>query len=286
MKERIREAFGAVRADRSIKNATLEAIAKERAKLEGQARGRRSMRPALAGILALVLLISTAGAYTAYATPVSYISLDTDSCVQLSVNRFGRVLDVKGEGNKQLAGRSALRHMAYAEAIDELISSKQVQDFIAKGEKVSFTVASEQGDELIRGIRNCESCRLIAFDAASMPVSEAKKAESYGLPLGKYKMYIVISEAGGSLTPEECKAMSMRQLREHLAGLAEMDGTTNFENPEADRKFDGPGQSPGGQDYGSGQEAGAEAGNGGFGPGCGGPNKGNANSGRDGTNSD
>ena len=89
MDERIRRAFGAVRADEDLKEKTLAALAERRSRSAPR-------RPLAAALAALALAVLTAAGGLAYATPAAAVSVDADASVELAVNAFGRVVGVNG----------------------------------------------------------------------------------------------------------------------------------------------------------------------------------------------
>lgn len=87
-------------------------------------RARRWTRPLVAAALALVILGGSYRATTAYAT--SYVSLDVEeSSVELSVNMYGRVIDVDAvnEESEELAEslRSDVRNLRVDDALDRAV---------------------------------------------------------------------------------------------------------------------------------------------------------------------
>ena len=84
MNERLKEAFGAVHAEESLKRGTLDAI---RRKTRGYRRCAlpRRLVPALA-----CLMVALGGLGGLYFTPTSVISIDVNPSLELSVNRFDR----------------------------------------------------------------------------------------------------------------------------------------------------------------------------------------------------
>ena len=130
MRYSIHDAFDALHADEGMKKAALDAYHREADRREGRAHGR-AFRPVLAALCTLVLLTGALGV-TAYAVPVSYISLDSEPSVQLSLNRFDRVvgataLNAEGEA---LLKELSLNGLYYTEAMEAVVDSEVAQPYL------------------------------------------------------------------------------------------------------------------------------------------------------------
>ena len=217
MEHEIVRAFQTVRAEESLKADTLERV------LEAAARRRRRRRLGALAAACCCLALVVLGAV--YRTPTSVISIDVNPSLELTVNRFDRVIAVSGyqEDGEALAASLRLLHLSYAQAVDRVVESPAVAACLERGEWLSISVVeldADQGAEILRYISACTagtenaSCR--AVDQASVAC-----AHDLGLSYGKYQTYVEIQAAGGSLTAQEAGEMTMGQLR---ALLAELEG--------------------------------------------------------------
>ena len=92
MDERIRQAFGAVHAEERLKESAQNAVAAKRKKtMTGMGRSRRYLAMAAA-----CMLIMMVGGGWVYATPVASIEIQSDPALELTVNRWNRVIAVNG----------------------------------------------------------------------------------------------------------------------------------------------------------------------------------------------
>ena len=218
MNERLKEAFGAVHAEESLKRATLDAV---RRKTRGHSRRAlpRRLVPALA-----CLMIALGGLGGLYFTPTSVIAIDVNPALELRVNRFDRVVGVTGlnEDGRALAGELSLTYRSYADAVGQVLDSPAVASCVAEGAEVSLTVVGEDGaqcERLLAGLEGCAAGRENTFCCAARP-EEAALAREAGLPLGKYRVFLEAQALDPTLTPEEARDMSMRQLRQLAEALA------------------------------------------------------------------
>ena len=91
MKRKIQETFDMIHADEKLKDRTRKFLAEA----AGSSRRRSTvLRLAPALCLALSILVGFCG-WQLYFRPVSVISIDINPSLELDVNRFDRVVDVK-----------------------------------------------------------------------------------------------------------------------------------------------------------------------------------------------
>lgn len=241
MRNSIQDALDTLYADEGMKQAALDAYRRKAAGCEARGIRGRAFRPILAALCALALLTGGLGV-TAYALPVSYISIDVNPSVQLTLNRFDRVVGASAlneEGRALLEGL-ALNNAYYTEAVEQILNSPAAQPYLTAGEELTFTVASPREAALMDGIRSCECGRRGVCQSVSADVVGA--AADCGLSLGKYRMYVLIQPLREDFTPQECAAMSMRRLRDLYDSL--MNGESDQE-PQNGGKGNGGGHGHG-----------------------------------------
>lgn len=146
MDERIRAAFDGVRATEAQKEQTRAFLARARRR---RAAPRRSLGTLAACVALLAVLV---GGYWAWFVPTSAISVAGSDTLELAVNRFDRVVEVRC-GDRELA--DALRGLDYEQALTLLL------DRLAEDQTVSITVAGEQRQcgRLLAGAEACAAGR-------------------------------------------------------------------------------------------------------------------------------
>lgn len=199
MDERIRRAFGAVRADEALKEKTLAALAERRSR----SAPRRSLAAALA---ALALAVLTAAGGLAYATPAAAVSVDADASVELAVNAFGRVVGVRcyDEAAQAAVDATPVLHHHWTQAAAAL------SDALSGTDGATVTVSADSG--------HCE--RLLSDGGAAgltcyaLDPEAAREAREAGLSLGKYRAYLTLSALDPTVTQDEAGEMTMGELQQ------------------------------------------------------------------------
>ncbi len=250
--EEIRAAFDQVQADWALKERTLAAVT---ARTSPRARVRR-MAAALACFL-LVLL--GAGGYLVYFTPTAAVSLEGDSGLSLSVNRFDRVIGVSSYGGSGQALTDGLEHMDCARAVEQVLSGGTLG---AGTEPVELTVTGDdpdQSQELLERVSACTS-HYGNVHCSSGSSEEAAQAQATGLPLGKYRLFVELQALDPSITAEDVQGMTMSELRQRLAdaqsAAGQAEGGTAVDTGTGGSSDSGNGYGTGsGNGYGSGHHS-------------------------------
>lgn len=227
---------------------------------------RRPARPltrraaiALAACLALAAV--GVGGYAWAQAPCAYVAIDVNPSIELGINRLGNVASVRAynEDGERLLQALDLDGLAYADAMAAL--EERLRGYLDDGATVEMTVVCDderQAAELEQVGVGC----LGASGSGSVHCSHASSkehhaAESAGMGLGKYRLYLELVAAGVNISPEEASAMTMRELRALLedAGSASAGGSGSDAGQASGRA--------GGHGNGSRDEHGREGGHGG-----------------------
>ena len=200
MDERIRRAFGAVRADEALKEKTLAALAERRS------RSAPRRRPLAAALAALALAVLTAAGGLAYATPAAAVSVDADASVELAVNAFGRVVGVTcyDEAAQAAVDATPVLHHHWTQAAAALSGA------LAGEDAASVTVSADSG--------RCERLLSDGGEAGltcyALDPEAAREAREAGLSLGKYRAYLTLSALDPTVTQADAGEMTMGELQQ------------------------------------------------------------------------
>lgn len=83
---------------------------------------------------------------------------------------------------------------------------------------------------LLTGIGECAGCQMYRGLCASADEALIRKAHQNGLSFGKYQVYLELLDSGATITPDECREMSMAELR---SMMREQDGAGGGRRPHA-----------------------------------------------------
>lgn len=178
----------------------------------------------------LLLLLSVCfpfdrfGGWQLYFTPTAAISIDINPSLELSVNRFNRVLSVTGYNSdgKELASSLEVKYMDCDDAIDKIVASDRIKDLLAGDEVLTITVSGE----------NINQCRRIYSHAETSAKEnqntycymadheDTKEAHHLGLSSGKYQAFLKLQSLGSDITAEEVKDMTMKEIHDLIHSLS------------------------------------------------------------------
>ena len=233
MNDRIREAFAAVHAEEALKESTRAFVA------ERTAGYRRRGRPtaarlvmAAAACLAVLAVLAVLGGWRVYFTPTASVSIEINPWVELSVNRFDRVIAVSGRNDDgaALAEELDLRFLSCDEAIQTVLADTEVAALLAENAVMDIAVTGADEAQCGRLLSQAESCTA-GWDSAHCyhaGSEEAAAAREAGLSLGKYRMYQALQALDPAITAEKARDMTMSQLQallEALSGGGDTSGT-------------------------------------------------------------
>lgn len=218
---RIKAMLDMVSAEEELKQTTINFLHRERIKRE---RRLKYVYRYTAAAATVAVIISGAGSYGVLNKAVSYISIDINPSVELALNRFDNVVKASAynDDGSELLENLDLKGKPYTEAIDDLMEKQELLSYLKESDRVDFTVVSEKQDEIIEGIQGCNGYANNNGYCHGADSELAAEAHEHGFSTGKYRAYMELSEYDDTVTEEECRNMTMRQIRdminEHKSG--------------------------------------------------------------------
>ena len=215
MNRDIHDAFDQVRADEQLKASTQRFLREARRKKSAPLIQTPRFAAVMASLLVCVLCL---GGFSYLNAPVSYISIDVNPSIELTLNRLHRVVSAEAfNDDAQIVLQDVeVKGMVYTQAIDALLESASMQPYLTDNAVLSFTVAADSKKTesmLLTGIGECAGCRQYRGLCASADEALIREAHQNGLSFGKYRVYLALLDSGAAITPDECRDMSMAELR-------------------------------------------------------------------------
>ncbi len=212
---RIRKSMEKIQATEELKQSTLQYLEKQREKTR-RIRLYAARRFVLAA--ATLFFFVGAGGYSVYRYPVSFISIDVNPSIELSVNRFGRVVSTKAynEHGMDVIGQVPLKNMSYMQAIVRLLENESYRRFLKEDSYLVFTVISEQSETIVgelSGNALFQSYGAVTYTSDSSCMHEAHQ---HDMSFGKYRTYLELLKYDESVTVEDCHGMTMGELQDRI----------------------------------------------------------------------
>lgn len=235
MDKKIKEAFGQVRAEETLKVRTKEFLEQ---KLERHQRNKKIYRyvvPAAACLLFLLI-----GANWLYFTPTIEISVDINPSIELGVNRFDRIVSVCGynEDGEELIEGLYLKNKDYMDAIHQIFDSTKIENLLSQDAVMEIGVIGPEGEQADRILGNLEQCteqekNTHCYHAQA---EEVEQAHEEGLSYGKYRAYLELQKKNPDISVEEVRNMSMREIHNLLEKTGDEDSDPTYGQQRREQK--------------------------------------------------
>ncbi len=232
MKAEVKAAFDTVKADKSIKSETEEKVLARLRRYNGH--GVSAIKIALP--LAVCLLIAVCAGGWLYFTPTMCISIDINPSLELSVNRWDRVIGIRGfnDSGKYLGDAVDVKHMRCADAVEVLINSKEVSSYMNEEGAIEIGVAGKENAQSQRLMDDIRACTKDVEGSSCYNISteELEKAHEAGLSCGKYRAFEELRKVAPDVTYEEVRDMSIREIREQIRSYNDKVTMSNETQPD------------------------------------------------------
>lgn len=244
MKNRIRSAFGEIQADKGLIDNTAAYLKRESAKR--QPKNKSYFMPKLVGtFMAMAVVIAGIFSYNLYSTADAYVSIDVNPSLELTLNRFDRVIATyafNGDGESILS-KADLSGKSYEDAAGLIISFMEAKGYFLNNALVSVTVqaaSSERERLLCSALQRLIDEQVQTVGAASQvevfPVSAEVwgKARGCNLSPAKYLAIQELMEVDEEATLEAYTDSSIRQIRRRTQECRGMHGFESESSNEAE----------------------------------------------------
>ena len=218
MNSAFKELFGPVRAEEDLKDRTRTFLAERTQGYTKRAAAKRRY-PAYAAACACLALALLGGRWL-YFTPTAAISIDINPSIELSVNRFDRVIAVTGfnEDGQEFSHELDVKYKNYTQAVEQILHHDSVTALLSAGEVMAITVAGPDGQQSAKLLSGVEACAAGQrnVDCYSARPEEAAAAHEAGLSCGKYRAFLELRRLDPDITPEAVQGMTMREIRDRI----------------------------------------------------------------------
>lgn len=222
MNDELRKMFGHIRAEEDLKDRTRTFLAERTQGYTGTKRGVRRYPLYVAACACLLLLLF--GGYQLYFTPIAQISIDVNPSIELSVNRFDRVVSVTGrnEDGRALSRALDVKYRPYTDAIEQILENDTVAALLSNDEIVAITVTGSnelQSARMLTAVEGCTAKHRNAHCYSALP-EETNAAHEMGMSCGKYKAFLELQRLDPNITPEAVQGMTMREIQDLIDRLS------------------------------------------------------------------
>lgn len=224
MNDKLKKAFDQIHAEEELKQSTMEYIRRNaQAQEKPKTKAYRYLVPALACLVFLIV-----GSFF-YLTPTANISIDINPSIELGINRFDRVVSVKSynDDGAELKAQLDIKNLKYTEAVEQVMENDTIEALLSKDEILTIGVIGnnvEKSEKILFEVETCTRNERNTY-CYFANTQEVEGAHELGLSCGKYKAYLELHSLDGSITADDVKNMTMREIRDLISRLSSDSGT-------------------------------------------------------------
>lgn len=179
----------------------------------------------LAACCALLLL--SAGGYQLYSQPKALVSIDVNPSIELSLNRFDRVVDARAMNPEAygILNQASVGHERYDQALAAILTAEGAAGYLNDEAQVVLTVYAEneaRQSALLTGAKESTDAALAVYRASPMvevhEVDELVVSEAHGcgVTAGKYIYLQQLQEADPSIDITQYTHHSISQIKNDI----------------------------------------------------------------------
>ncbi|MCL1847533.1 MAG: hypothetical protein FWF91_06155 [Coriobacteriia bacterium] len=261
MEHKIQSAFDGIHADNALVDSTMAYLRSQREKKQSRSRGLSIPKLAGAFATAAVLFMGIA-AFNLYTTAAAYVSIDVNPSLELTLNRFDRVIDARAfnEEGERILSETPVKGKDYDKAVDLLFSCMEANGYLADDFSISVTVQTQSSQteaRLCPALQECVDRQMFASQSAGTAEVFTVSAEVHGnarqcnMTPARYQAIQELLEVDAEASVDAYRDCSLGQIRQRTQDCR-----------AANSQGQGQGQGQGMQQgHGAGQGQGAGQGN-------------------------
>lgn len=224
MNDIFKEAFDNIKAEPQLKDNTYDYLQNEILKRKQKSRLIHFPKFIYAATTCIILFIFGVKGYLVYFEEISFVTIDVNPSIELSLNRFDRVISVEAyndEGTKILNSVN-VKNKIYNNALEILIKDELLSKYINNNSYISFTVQSSDTKKeslLLSGVQHCGNNFIVAnnqqayIEYSAVDKELRQQAHHYGISVGKYQAILELQEVNPNATIEEYKNNTIKELK-------------------------------------------------------------------------
>ena len=189
------------------------------------ARRSRNFRIFYAAAACFILFcIAGLGGYRLYTMETVLISMDINPSLELSVNRFGKVISVTAYNAdaENLVFAQEVNGLSYQQAIDRLLESEDMRPYLESNEYLDFAVYTKDDDTEISDYLNarvtevCDAYPKIQATCNRADANAVSAAHALNMSVGKYLAFLELQSLDSTVQIDEYASCGIGEIRKQI----------------------------------------------------------------------
>ena len=239
LEERVKKGFDAIVVPPKLKDETLRLLLKRDESSEHRepltepsvvqpAQSKKRLHTRLsrfAAIAACILALAVGiGGFGAYTTETALVAIELNPSLELGINRFNVVIsaEAENEDGELVLDSVSVIGKDFSKALEEITSSETFLSFGSDTAFLDISVASNDEQQVTQLMSKSESSieALPFFGTCRRISSEVwDEARAAGMGIKRFEVASELMNLDSSVALEDCKKMSMRELRQKIAQI-------------------------------------------------------------------
>lgn len=223
---KIAELFDKVHTEDRLKAETTNYLYAEIRKRRGAA--RTSYWRLAAVCASFVLLLCFGGfSYRTYFMPVTYIDMDVNPSIELTLNRLGKVIGYQAynDDGTKILNTVEVGRIGYKQAVEKLIDAMGAEGYFGRESFLSVTVQTKedgQKDSMLRSLQETIDAAGkkyqygITSDVYAVTEEVKDSATAHHVSPAKYLLIQELTGLDANISFEECRSHSVYELRQQV----------------------------------------------------------------------
>lgn len=209
MMNKIKSAFHQIKAKEELKEKTKEYVF-------NQINKTSKKKNHLGLITAMTCFFCILFGNWLYFTPIAAISFDLDSSMEVQINRFNRIVSIKGlnADGQALIDSLQIQHMDYKDGVDRILENEAMTSLLSEDEVLTISVITEdeiQSEKILESIQSYTTMNknMHCYHMDSNQTDEAKKLN---LSYGKYNAFLELQALNPEIKVSDIEDLSMKEI--------------------------------------------------------------------------
>lgn len=211
------DTFDNIHAAEQLKRKTKATLRKKTFDYGRDIQRRQNARMRLAGyLLSLTIILSGIGVIY---TPVSFIDIDINPSIEVTVNLLGRVISVNGlnEDGRKLVEDTNVDGMPYIEAMQRILICDSLDPYLKDNSTISITVSGKNSEKTEQMLEKVVCCAYSVADEDCIFYGQAnpedvRQARALGLSVARYQALLLLQQENDAVTVDDIHALSTQDI--------------------------------------------------------------------------